>query len=98
KKFGSPELDRILERFEELTNQFFGLFGEADRRVAFTGRNAFREENEDVYNSLCAALDLIGSHLKLLQNPPEEIIPLHRRALELREGLRFVMDEDDERF
>ena len=98
KKFGTPELDRILERFEELSNQFFGLFGDADRRVAFTGRDAFREDHEDLYTSLGASLDLIGSHLKLLQNPPEEIIPLHRRALEQREALQFVMEEDDERF
>jgi ATP-dependent DNA helicase DinG len=98
KKFGSPELDRILERLEELSKQFFDLFGEGDRRVAFTGRDAFREENEDLYMSLCAALDLTGSHLKLLQDPPEEIMPLFRRVGELREGLRFVMEEDDERF
>src|SRR5215831_1207259 len=57
KKFGTPELDRTLDRFEELSNQFFGLFGETDRRVAFTGRDAFREDNEDLYMSLGAALD-----------------------------------------
>ena len=37
KKFGTPELDRILDRLEELTNNFFALFGEVDRRVAFQG-------------------------------------------------------------
>ena len=41
---------------------------------------------------LLAALDLIGSHLKLLQNPPEEIIPLFRRTSELDIGLRFIME------
>ena len=49
KKFGTPELDRILQRLDELTRQFFRLFGEADRRVAFVGRDAFREDNEEVY-------------------------------------------------
>src|SRR5581483_4911392 len=49
KKFGTPELDRILQRLDELTVQFFGLFGEAERRVAFTGRDAFREDNEEAY-------------------------------------------------
>ena len=39
KKFGTPELDRILDRLEELTNAFFGLFGEVERRVAFQGRD-----------------------------------------------------------
>jgi ATP-dependent DNA helicase DinG len=98
KKFGTPELDRVLERLDELSTQFFGLFGEAERRVAFQGREAFREDNEDLYTSLLAAIDLIGSHLKLLKNPPEEILPLFRRATELSDGLRFLMEEDDERY
>ena len=98
KKFGTPELDRILQRLDELTVQFFGLFGEGDRRAAFQGRDAFREENEDIYSDLLAALDLIGSHLKLLQNPPDEVVPLSRRTLELGQGLRFVMESDEEEF
>ena len=98
KKFGTPELDRILQRLDELTAQFFGLFGEGDRRVAFHGRDAFREDNEEVYSDLVAAFNLICSHLKLLQNPPDEIIPLFRRTQELAEALRFLMEEDDANF
>ena len=98
KKFGTPELDRILQRLDEISAQFFGLFGEAERRVAFHGREAFREDNEEIYMDFLGALDLIGSHLKLLQNPPEEIIPLFRRNQELAYALRFLMEEDDERF
>ncbi|HEX3744050.1 MAG TPA: helicase C-terminal domain-containing protein [Bryobacteraceae bacterium] len=98
KKFGTPELDRVLERLDELTGAFFALFGEGDRRVAFQGREAFREENEETYSHLLTALDLVGSHLRLLANPPEEVQPLIRRAGELRMALQFVMEEDDERF
>jgi ATP-dependent DNA helicase DinG len=98
KKFGTPELDRILQRLEELTGQFFALFGEIERRVAFQGREAFREEHEEAYTGLLAALDLIASNLKLLQNPPEEIVPLFRRTVELGMALRFVMEEDDDRY
>jgi ATP-dependent DNA helicase DinG len=98
KKFGTPELDRILNRLDEMTIQFFGLFGDAERRVAFEGRDGFRDENEEIYADLLAALDLIGSHLKVIQNPPEEIVPLVRRTLELGQALRFVMEEDDERY
>jgi len=96
KNFGTPELDRILQRLEEIADQFFGLFGEVERRVAFQGRDAFREENEEIYSGLLAALELMFSHLKLLQNPPEEIQPLLRRANELSMALRFVMESDDE--
>jgi len=98
KKFGTPELDRILQRLDEITQQFFSLFGDVDRRVAFAGRQSFREDNEEAYSDVLTALDLISSHLKLLQNPPEEIVPLFRRTQELSQGLRFVMEEDDENF
>ena len=98
KKFGTPELDRVLERLDELTVQFFGLFGEGERRASFQGRDAFREENEEIYSGLLTALDLIGSHLKLLQNPPDEVVPLMRRTLELGQGVRFVMESDEEEF
>jgi len=98
KKFGAPELDRVLNRLEEATLRFFALFGESERRVAFTGRAAFREENEEIYSDVLAALDLTGSHLKQLQNPPDEVIPLMRRSLELTESLRFVMESEEEEF
>jgi ATP-dependent DNA helicase DinG len=98
KKFGTPELDRVLARLEELTGAFFALFGDVDRRVAFQGREEFREANEEAYSDLLAVLELIGSNLRLMQNPPEEIQPLIRRTLELQMALRFVMEEDDERY
>jgi ATP-dependent DNA helicase DinG len=98
KKFGNPELDRILDRLEQLTNSFFALFGEVERRVAFTGREEFREANEDAYTDLLAALELVASNLRVMQNPPEEIQPLIRRAGELQVALKFVMEEDDERY
>ncbi|HXA51157.1 MAG TPA: helicase C-terminal domain-containing protein, partial [Candidatus Acidoferrum sp.] len=98
RKFGSQELDRVLERLDFINGRFFGLFGEAERRIAFQGRDAFRDEHEETYSDLLAALDLTASYLKLLKDPPDEIIPLFRRATELREALRFVMEEEDERF
>jgi ATP-dependent DNA helicase DinG len=98
KKFGTPELDRILERMDELTLRFFALFGTGDGRVPFLGREAFREDHDELYTDLLGVLDLITSHLKLIHNPPEEIMPLFRRTGELSIGLRFVLEEDDDRY
>jgi ATP-dependent DNA helicase DinG len=98
KKFGAAELDRILDQLDYIAGQFFGLFGEGDRRVAFTGRDAFREDNEDLYRDVLSAIELVISHLKLIQNPPDEIQPLLRRAFELSEGLKFLMESDQEEF
>ncbi len=98
KKFGAPELDRILERLDELTLQFFALFGGNDRRAAFQGRDGFRENNSEIYSDVLAGLDLVVSHLKAMQNPPEEVFPLVGRAEELRRKLRFVLESDDEEY
>jgi ATP-dependent DNA helicase DinG len=98
KQFGSPELDRILERLEELSHQFFGLFGGKEGRAAFEGRNAFLEQHEEPYADLLMALELVGTHLRLLQSPPEEVNPLIRRATELGLALKFVLESDDNAF
>lgn len=98
KQFGTPELDHVLERLDEISDAFFGLFGDADRRTAFQNRDSFRKENQAIYTDLRVALELIQSHLKVLKDPPDEVGPLGRRAGELAQGLHFVMEENDERF
>jgi ATP-dependent DNA helicase DinG len=98
KKFGTPELDRILDRFDDLAHDFFALFGDGDRRLAFQNRQGFLDDNLEAYSDLRAALELIVSHLKLLKNPPDEVGPLIRRSFDLAHGLHFVMEADDERF
>jgi ATP-dependent DNA helicase DinG len=95
KQFGSAELDRILERFEQLATHLFTLLPAPEGRGAFVGRAAFLELHEEVYRDLLSALELIGSHLKLLKNPPEEVNPLHRRTVELGQALRFVLESND---
>ena len=63
------------------------LFGAARAAPAFTGRDAIPgSATRRSMRDLPRALELIGSHLKLMQNPPEEIMPLLRRAGELAHG------------
>jgi ATP-dependent DNA helicase DinG len=66
--------------------------------MAFHGRCAFIEENQERYFDLLAALELLASHLKLIRDAPSEVSPLIRRAGELREGLRFLLESDDSTF
>ncbi len=98
KQFGSAELDRILERFEEIATHFFSVLPAPEGRAAFTGRGAFLERHEQAYRDLHAALELIHAHLKLLKNPPEEVHPLTRRTKELGLALTFVMESGDEAY
>jgi ATP-dependent DNA helicase DinG len=101
RKFGSEELDRILERLDEVTLQFFGsLPGDLSvgGRVSFTERADFAERNLETYTDLMAAFDLLMSHLKVIKDAPQELIPLHRRAAELRAALQFLIEGDDPTF
>jgi ATP-dependent DNA helicase DinG len=98
KQFASPELDRIIERLEQLAEHFFGLFGNTQGRKGFDSRAAFLGNHAEDYTDLLAVLELTGSHLKLLKNQPDEVNPLIRRTSELMLGLKFVLESDDSDF
>jgi ATP-dependent DNA helicase DinG len=98
RKFGSEELDRVLMRLDEIAVHFFGLLPGGDGRSSFTSRAAFLEEHGEVYGDLLTAFDLVASHLKLVPEAPQEVIPLFRRANELRGALQFLIEGDNPRF
>lgn len=95
RKFGSEELDRILIRLDEISLQFFGALPGGDGRASFNGRENFVLENRETYGDLLAAFDLLMSHLKVIAEPPTEVIPLFRRAHELRNALEFLIEGAD---
>ena len=98
RKFGSEELDRILIRLDEIALHFFGLLPGGDGRSSFTGRAEFLEQYRELYNDFLAAFDLLAAHLKLIVDAPQEVIPLFRRAHELRAALQFLMEGDNPQF
>ncbi len=95
RKFGSEELDRILMRLDEVTPQFFGALPGGDGRASFTDRAEFAQKNYETYADMMAAFDLLMSHLKVIKDAPQELIPLHRRAAELRMALQFLIEGND---
>jgi ATP-dependent DNA helicase DinG len=89
KKFGSGELDRVLDTLEDRAQQFFLLFGESEGRVAFKNHTAFFDQHGEALEDLKRALELMGSHLQLVKNAPEDVVPLFRRTQELSQRLEF---------
>ncbi len=98
KNFGSPELDMAIEALGQATDEFFALLPTGEGRSGFPDRTVFLRRNEGKYQSLRQALELTGAVLKLVEQPPEELIPLVRRALELEQKLQFVFEGSDKRF
>ncbi len=89
KQFGSQELDRILDTLRDRSETFFYLFGEADGRAGFRGHEAFLETHHEHYMDVLHAIELLGTHLQLIKDAPEESIPLFRRTQELSQRLQF---------
>jgi ATP-dependent DNA helicase DinG len=95
KNFGSGELDRVLATLDDRAAQFFALFGENDGRSVFKAHTAFFERYENQYEDVLRALELIGSHLQLVRNAPDEVIPLFRRVEDLQLQLKNWSKGDD---
>ncbi len=92
KNCGSNELDRTLDMMEEHAEKFFGLFPLGEGRQGFRGQDAFLEKNEDQYTTVLRVLELVGAHLQLIKDSPEEAAPLFRRTRELAERLSTWME------
>jgi ATP-dependent DNA helicase DinG len=95
KAFESVDLQNLLAALLEHADRFFNLFPQADGRSSFSGQLEFIEVHGEPYHHLLGALELLGAHLQLIHQAPEEAIPLHRRALELGDKLRFWMESGD---
>ncbi|HYA17140.1 MAG TPA: ATP-dependent DNA helicase, partial [Bryobacteraceae bacterium] len=98
KRFGTEELDRILIRLEEVSLAFFGALPGSEGRYSFNQRAEFLEENRELYLDLLGGFDLLASQLKLIPEAPAEIIPLFRRAQELRGALEFLIEGENPGF
>ena len=98
RKFGSEELDRILIRLEEIALHFFGLLPGGDGRSSFLSRDEFLDQHREIYTDLLAAFDLLAGHLKLIYDAPQEVIPLFRRANEMRAAIQFLIEGENPGF
>lgn len=94
KQFGSQELDRTLDMVQERAGMFFSTFEGAEGREGFRSQSAWLDKHDEKYQDVLRSLELLGAHLKLVKDSPEEVIPVVRRAEELAGALRFWMESN----
>lgn len=98
KEFLSADLEQLLMIMGDAADKFFRLFPQQEGRTGFTGQTAWLEQNAEVYGHLRTALELLEAHLQLVKDGPEEVAPLFRRAVELRERLDLWIDGSDQSY
>lgn len=98
KNFLSEDLEQMLNLLLDHAARFFSLFPQTEGRSDFEHRAAFRREHGEEYRRFLAVLELLATHLSLLKEAPEELIPLHHRAGTLRDTLTQWVEGDDAGF
>ena len=88
KNFLSNDLEQVLTILVDHSDRFFLLFPQMEGRSGFTGHAHFFERHAEQLRNLCSALELLAAHLSLVKDAPEELVPLHRRAVTLLENLQ----------
>ena len=95
KEFLSHDLEQILTVMQDHADRFFRLFPQNEGRMGFSAHDHFLDEHSEQYGHFCSVLELLGAHLSLVRDAPDEVAPLHRRALTLRENLMRWMKGAD---
>jgi len=88
KSFLSNDLEQVLTILVDHADRFFLLFPQVEGRSGFTGHEHFFERHAEQLRNFCSALELLAAHLSLVKDAPEELVPLHRRAVTLLENLQ----------
>ena len=98
KNFSSPDIDRALIAAGDRAAKFFSLFGEQEGRLGFSRQAALIATHREIYEDVLIALELVETILKLVDDAPDELIPLVRRAAEIREKVKFWMESGDQKY
>ena len=98
KDFHTNSIEDLVRSAVAACERFFGLFGEADGRSSFREHAAFLETFGEDYAGAVAALEMMATQLQLMEGAVDEVIPLHRRAKSLQEGMKFFLESKDPRF
>lgn len=96
KEFHSLDLEHLLETLSIHADRFFRCFPAQEGRSGFNQHREFLADFGEMYANLLHGLDLLGAHLELVRQAPEELSPLHRRTLELAARLRKWMEGPSE--
>jgi ATP-dependent DNA helicase DinG len=92
KEFTSLDLEHLLDMLGIHAERFFGCFPAQEGRSGFNRHEQFLSEHGEAYATLLNALELLAAHLQLVKQAPEELAPLHRRAVECAGKLREWME------
>ncbi len=97
KGFLEPDLAAALESLDENSARFFSLFDKVEGRTGFPAKG-LAGRHAEAYTDLRNSLKRLTARLELVENKPEELVPILGRLLEATENLRFLVEAGDENY
>ena len=99
-RLSTPSLLRKTQRIRERTRGFFEAFPGREGRFPFARneREAFLEQNREVYDAVISSLKAMETEFAALTQKPEELVRLARRSFELRQELAFLFESNEKNF
>jgi ATP-dependent DNA helicase DinG len=97
---GTPSLLKRTQRIREKNRAFFETFPPRDGRFPFSRaeREAFVEQNREVYDALHNALKGLETEVAALTQRPEELVRIARRSFEIRQELSFLFESNEKNY
>jgi ATP-dependent DNA helicase DinG len=97
---GGATLPRRVARLREKGRSFFETFPQREGRFPFDPkqRAAFLEQNRESYDEFLAAIKSLESEIAALREKPEPVLQVARRAAELRNELKFLLESEERNF
>jgi ATP-dependent DNA helicase DinG len=95
KEFLTRDIEDLMGILASAAERFFGLFPGLEGRAGFTQHKEFLGLHHETYRDLSSAFELLEATLSLVKSAPDEVIPLHRRAVTLLSSLRTWMEGGD---
>ena len=95
KGLSGPEVLVAVSGLRRRADLFFDLFPATEGRTVFDNRESFLEVHPGAYSALLNAFVHLETELSRLQDRPEEINNLAKRAVELRQAFEVVLESKE---
>jgi ATP-dependent DNA helicase DinG len=98
KEFFNASFEGLLRSAGDACERFFALFAASEGRASFRAHAQFLNDFAEQYHEARAGLEMLATQLQLVEGSIDEVIPLHRRTVAIREAMEFFLDNPDPRF
>jgi ATP-dependent DNA helicase DinG len=98
KEFYTASFEGLLRSAGDACERFFALFAESEGRASFRAQKHFLETFGEQYREALMGLEMLATQLQLVDGAIDDVIPLQRRTVAIKEAMEFFLENPDPQF